>query len=59
MKRSLQKLTIWTFFKYPKILKININFNDGGLWPWEVNSSKFISSPYDNKKTFITERELK
>jgi len=46
-------------FKYPKILKININFNDGGLWPWEVNSSKFISSPYDDKKTFITERELK
>ena len=45
--------------KYPKILKINIDFNDGGLWPWEVNSSKFISSPYDNKKASITERELK
>ena len=59
MKKSLQRLTIWTFFKYPKILKINIDFNDGGLWPWEVNSSKFISSPYDNKRTFIKKRELK
>lgn len=59
MKKSLRKLTVWTFFKYPKFLRININFNDGGFWPWEVNSSKFISSTYDPKKAFLIDKELK
>jgi len=35
---------LWASFKYPKFLKINIDFNDGGHWPWELHSSKFEST---------------
>ena len=44
MKLFLRHYVLWATFKYPKFLKINIDFNDGGHWPWELHSSKYEST---------------
>ena len=44
MKLFLRHYVLWASFKYPKFLKINIDFNDGGHWPWELHSSKHEST---------------
>ena len=43
---------MWALFKYPNILKINIDFNDGGHWPWETHSSEFQSNNVQSENNF-------
>ena len=52
MKKFLNRYFVWALFKYPNILKINIDFNDGGHWPWETHSSEFQSNNVQSENNF-------
>jgi hypothetical protein len=52
MKKILKRYFVWALFKYPNILKINIDFNDGGHWPWETHSSEFQSNNVQSENNF-------
>ena len=52
MKIFLKHYVVWTLFKYPSFLKINIDFNDGGHWPWETHSSEIQSTNVQSENNF-------
>ena len=52
MKIFLKHYVVWALFKYPSFLKINIDFNDGGHWPWETHSSEFQSTNVQSENNF-------
>ena len=52
MKKFLKRYFVWALFKYPNILKINIDFNKGGHWPWETHSSEFQSNNVQSENNF-------
>ena len=59
MKIFLNHYVVWTLFKYPSFLKINIDFNDGGHWPWETHSSEFQSNNVQSENNFTLRGILK
>jgi hypothetical protein len=52
MKIFLKHYVVWALFKYPSFLKINIDFNDGGHWPWETHYSEFQSASVQSENNF-------
>ena len=59
MKNFLKRYFVWALLKYPNILKINIDFNDGGHWPWETHSSEFQSNNVQSENNFNLHSILK
>jgi hypothetical protein len=59
MKIFLKHYVVWTLFKYPSFLKINIDFNDGGHWPWETHFSEFQSTNVQSENNFNIRNILK
>jgi hypothetical protein len=59
MKIFLKHYVVWALFKYPSFLKINIDFNDSGHWPWETHSSEFQSKNVQSENNFNVRGILK